>query len=307
MLRATLGVTWTRFTSLAVIASFPCTAPHAQTDSATLQLRADVFRQQLEASYITFGRGFGSSLDSLHFEANISPHFTLGARSRFKAVVTPKVLLRMRSDESSPVLAPSFMPRISAYWAFKEPSSSTPTALLGMLRISHHSNGQRGPFRNPGGTLNDTTGSFSTNFIEAGVIYGSRGEARGEVSNASLGLSFEWHPGSLVDSELRPIYSRYRTNFHAVAPIWGVPYNVFRLTHLGGRQQGIDDWYEHLAFTYSLGFKNQWLRGSDFAFLLTAYQGPDPYNMRFPNRITVVRFGIVRGENTRDDGSRAPW
>lgn len=90
------------------------------------------------------------------------------------------------------------------------------------------------------------------------------------------------------------------------APIKAVPYNFFRVTHLGGHQRGVEKWYEHFTLSYSQGHRMpKWIPGSDFALLATVYHGMDYYNMRFPNRITTLRFGIVRGENARD--GTAPW
>lgn len=277
----------------------------AQEAPSALELRREALRQQLEASYITYGRGFGRSLDSLHFEGNIAPNFVVGAGKRLTVVGTPKIILRMRTDASNPVLAPSFMPRATAYWAFQEPTLERPSSGLLMLRISHHSNGQRGDFFNADGTLNDSTGSFSTNFLETGILFGTRKTRRGDVLHSSGGFSFEWHPTRFMDPALRGLYSPYRTNFQVAAPVKGVPYNFFRITHLGGRQLGADKWHDHLTVTYSQGYQLPKIIGSDFAFLATVYHGLDYYNMRFPNRITVLRFGIVRGEVPRSgDG---PW
>jgi hypothetical protein len=277
----------------------------AQDTTSTAQLRREALRQQLEASYITYGRGLGRSLDSLHFEGNVALNFVIGVGNRLAVVGTMKNVVRMRTDTSNPVLTPSFMPRATAYWAFQEPTAERPSSGLAMLRISHHSNGQRGDFFNADGSLNDSTGSFSTNFLELGLLFGRQKSHGDEILHSSGGFSFEWHPARFMDPALRGLYSRYRTNLQIAAPIKGVPYNMFRITHLGGHQLGVDRWYDHFTIAYSQGHQIPKMIGSDFAMLATLYHGMDYYNMRFPNRITMLRFGIVRGEVPRNgDG---PW
>lgn len=299
------GHTCTGAVALSLL-GIPLSSLGGQEVSGELQLRREALRQQLEASYITYGRGLGRSLDSLHFEGNIAPNFVIGAGGRLVVVGTPKIVLRMRTDSSSPVMAPSFMPRATVYVAFKQPTRSNPLSMLGMVRISHHSNGQKGDFFNTDGSLNDSTGSFSTNFLELGLLMGQRKLLEGEVLNSTSGsLSFEWHPTRFMDRSLKGIYSRYRTNFQVAAPIGRVPYNLFRITHLGGSHLGTRRWYDHFTVTYSQGHQLPSRIGSDFALLATFYHGMDYYNMRFPNRITMLRLGIVRGEVSRNGSG--PW
>jgi hypothetical protein len=255
----------------------------------------------LEESYVTFGSGFGT-LDPLILEANLAPHLVfdfdgldLWGLGFFRALtVTPKINLRIFRAESSPVRAPSFMPQISLF-RWREPPGEAP-ADFWTLRISHHSNGQEGDFFLPDGTSNRATGSFSTNFVEAGY---SQVFQPGDTASVLLStLSAEVHPGINMNDELEEGFGRFR-----------IHYRVRYLARVG---RGEDPWLETTlqatwrTWSYpgvSWAAKERWSarftltythqKVKDAGLWLDAYVGPDYYNRSFDRYTTAVRVGLM--------------
>lgn len=139
----------------------------------------------------------------LIFEAQIAPNFFLPQKHiRFNAdspdelvlsaVVTPLIRLRMLQEDSSPVIPPSFMPKLTLqsiylnYW--NAGAARIRYSAIGLnIILGHYSNGQSGCFfANQTGTdpncapsqgqlpLNEVSGSFSTNYY--------RGELHGQLA-----------------------------------------------------------------------------------------------------------------------------
>ncbi|PYP22798.1 MAG: hypothetical protein DMD55_18690, partial [Gemmatimonadetes bacterium] len=115
------------------------------SDFATRAVRYRLVQEQLETSYITV-LGGGGNIEKLFFEADVAPHFSAGW-SRWALVVTSKIVLRMRNDSthSAPIRTPSYMPRIAAYWWGPFRGGNDHGEFVSFT-ISHHSNGQAGPF-----------------------------------------------------------------------------------------------------------------------------------------------------------------
>lgn len=160
----------------------------------------DVVRANLEPSYVAYPIGLGG-LDPVVFEANVAPHFSLLPRSWHTALFfTPKILIRMFNEASAPVRTPSYMPRVT-FVAWLRDRLDARTAYASLM-LSHHSNGQAGPFFNADGSINHRDGSFSTNFFDLSVT--GVGQQDDWVSSGTL--SFEWHPGFNQNQELRGRY-----------------------------------------------------------------------------------------------------
>jgi hypothetical protein len=165
----------------------------------------DVVQANFEPSYVAYPFVLGG-VEPLLVEANIAPHFTVHAkRWLFAIVLTPKILVRMFLDESSPVRTPSYMPRLSAYFWLDDTLPRHP-AFYASVSLNHHSNGQDGPFFLPDGAINHQDGSFSTNYLELS-LYSTLG--RGNVF-AWSSLSFEWHLDINQEPELEGRYGLYR-------------------------------------------------------------------------------------------------
>jgi hypothetical protein len=154
----------------------------------------------LDRSYIGFSpsrinvAGDPASPAGLIFEAQVAPnlffpqlHFGdfYGARSEtvISLVLTPLIRLRMLNEQSSPVIPPSFMPKMTLQFLherrLKEEGEFHRAIQVGLhLILGHHSNGQSGClFGNQTGKdpdctpaagqlpINEASGSFSTNYF----------------------------------------------------------------------------------------------------------------------------------------------
>lgn len=269
----------------------------------------DLVRAQQERSWISPGRVFKwwwhegnlapSNVDSLLFEANIAPTFTIWGPenvrllSAVKAVViTPRVALRMRTALSEPVRSPSYNPFLTLFTSM--PFRDDPTDML-LLRLAHHSNGQEGEAVLPGGELNLVDGSFSTNYVELG----------GSISRIRSGNYFfvrpsvEWHFGQ--DDMAQDFYGQWRINL-----------SLHRLTNKSDALLGL---YQdaHFVLQADLGYHPDrgWLpfeQRIDFSLsgaLLSPFGGTmgpfaeffvgrDYYNLRYrTEHVKILRFGFT--------------
>ncbi|TAK10297.1 MAG: hypothetical protein EPO39_00405 [Candidatus Manganitrophaceae bacterium] len=176
----------------------------------------------LDYSYVGFSpseikiNGNPDSPVGLLFEAQIAPnlffpqlHF--GAVNRpsgetvLSLVLTPRIRLRMLNEDSSPVIPPSFMPKLTLQLLHLRALDGREDARRGLLMgahliAGHHSNGQSGcffanqtgsdPHCTPEGQLplNEVSGSFSTNYL--------RGELHGRyIFNADEAFQSGWVVG----------------------------------------------------------------------------------------------------------------
>lgn len=274
------------------------------TDSVRTCMRhfeAEVMRAQFEHSYIT-STSLGGNQPHLVFEGNIAPAFSLVTPGKNLALVmTPKVVMRMFAENSVPVKTPSYMPRVTAY-LFAEPTVKNvrdSTASFMFLTLSHHSNGQSGPFLNPDGSVNHETGNFSTNFLEYGAVTGG---ALGANATLTVRSSVEWHPKAWYDDSSNVHYSHLR------------PHVGFNFSHRGAHN-GNAEWNAvslDVAITYLAGdvavpfhgrgrfplmtnviYRPSWAR--EIAWLLSGYWGQDYYNTYFDQSRSMVRIGVSAG------------
>ncbi|MBF5045318.1 hypothetical protein FGE12_23135 [Aggregicoccus sp. 17bor-14] len=155
----------------------------------------------LDRSLILFSptpiRRYGDpqSPSPLLFEAQVAPNLFFPQLSAgdirkpsgewvFTAILTPHITLRMLNEKSSPVIPPSFMPKVTFQFLRLRLLDPTPgghrraLALGAHVIVGHYSNGQAGCFfASQAGTdpdctpedgeppLNETAGDFSTNFV----------------------------------------------------------------------------------------------------------------------------------------------
>ncbi len=274
--------------------------------------RFDLVKAQLEGSYFMILSGWGELQRNLFFEGNIAPHFAAAWKTG-SVVFTPKLILRMENDStgSAPVRTPSYMPRLAMYlWGSPIPQTENSFQFVSFL-ISHHSNGQSGPFYDSiTGLHNLEDGSFSTNFVEVG--FHSVGD--GTIFDRLLGftsggtswekIAFRAHIPVNEDPELRSPegddqYGRYRliysqsaraTLFRRIIPfdtksnteISYVLDRHFRSEPLLTRNR--------LNVSYSLLLTPR--MNEDFGVYLNYYRGQDYYNIWYDKRIDVFRLGI---------------
>jgi hypothetical protein len=272
---------------------------------------------QFERSYVTTTDIRGKK-PHLIFEGSIAPPFFLVSPRRNLAVeATPKVVLRMFLERSVPVKTPSYMPRVTVY-RFLHPEKSLikgAVANYASLTLSHHSNGQAGPFRNADGTINHESGNFSTNFVDAAYVTG--GPILPGVDGQSR-LSVEWHPPGWYDRASNVGYSHLRLHLSATT--------VETRTGNGSAKCLIIACFRDFTFNYAVTylagdvlpkFRGRgrfplWIEFSstptftpDLSFFLNGYWGQDYYNTYFDQSLSTIRFGI-QGRRRSDRSSVQP-
>jgi hypothetical protein len=249
-------------------------------------------------SYITAPTDIGN-IEPLWFEANMIPNFNIRSNknSRLLGVLTPQIILRMYQEESSPVRTPSYIPQLTVYYKLKKKNKACSLNIFG--KIAHHSNGQDGPFYLDNGEINYHTASFSTNYVEIGLIKTRFSEQFNAVQFFSS--SIEIHPLGLTIEELHGQYPMYK---------WNNIFSIFKLPETSTREKKT-----HFSirgeFSYIMGdYKN--LNAIDFerinlgitlfyhpklleeiGFFVQFYQGADYYNIYFDHQRTMLRFGIM--------------
>jgi hypothetical protein len=247
---------------------------------------------QSEASEITYD-------PDLIFEAKLAPHaFFRSPGGRLGIEVTPKVVIRILDDPSTPVRSPSFMPRATVYiardvdWHRDSGESST----FYSLRISHHSNGQDGDFYEDG-EINVVDGSFSTNFVEVGMhrVLPSVSVPLLGPSITILGASIEQHlwfgqtdelDGQYSDTRLHLHFDSYRSEGAGTVNFNG------QLSYLGGELRGESLVApERFIVDLQVQVRTPWFTTA--GFYIGLYAGADYYNMRFSRHVLAPRFGLA--------------
>ena len=126
--------------------------------------------------------------------ADLAPNFIMYStpKSRFFAVFTPRVKIRLLAARGAPVKSPSFMPGATVFFRVNE---DTYNAKFFSFGYSHHSNGVRGPSLNPDGSFNRDSGKFTTNFYTLTYYMGKRTDKKDLVINRYDNLGLEVHAG----------------------------------------------------------------------------------------------------------------
>lgn len=243
---------------------------------------------------------------------------------------TPMVKLRMFNSVSSPVRTPSYMPkgtiqvarfRSLSSAADKDERQKAPVAmwLIDVIPFGHHSNGQEQCLfttqsRNAAGdcvetpgssgkAVNKLDGSFSTNYVEAGLYYG-RIHLQGGVGDQASVTRTEWRlggalqlnpkgylPGS-IDDELAPLYGTTRVSFEAMA----AGRDAWKCRRLQGQarvqyiRNGPAGMHPFIYFAESSCLPRSWGGAGLFVRL---YSGQDYYNLGFAESITRLQFGVA--------------
>jgi hypothetical protein len=220
-------------------------------------------------------------------------------------------------ERSVPVKTPSYMPRVTVYRFFHPEQSliEKSVASYASLTVSHHSNGQAGPFRNADGTINHESGNFSTNFVDAAYVGG--GPIFPGLDGQSR-LSVEWHPPGWYDRASNVGYSHLRLHLSATT-VETLNSNASARCLVGACFR---DFTFNYAVTYLAGdvlpkFRGRgrfplWIEFSstptftpDLSFFLNGYWGQDYYNTYFDQNLTTIRFGI-QGRRRSDRSAVQP-
>jgi hypothetical protein len=251
----------------------------------------DVVRANLEPSYIAYPISI-SGLDPLVFESDVVAHFVVTRPSwPIAFVLTPKIVVRMFREKSVPVKTPSYMPRISAYFWFQPDLTTIPT-FYGSFTLSHHSNGQSGPFFDMNGDINHETGNFSTNYLElTAYATGFSGPWFGWSA-----LALEVHPSFSENKELHGRYGQWRlhlaTTLLANLPLKGEVSLQLSAILDSFMKTSKTAWVrEFERFPISLRYTIT-IPGIDLGLYVGYYFGHDYYNIYFDRVIHTVQIGI---------------
>jgi hypothetical protein len=272
---------------------------------------------QFERSYVTSTDVRGGR-PHLIFEGSVAPPLYVVSPGKNLAIVaTPKIVLRMFLERSVPVKTPSYMPRVTIYKFFHPEQSVIEKSVASYmsLTVSHHSNGQAGPFRNSDGTINHESGNFSTNFVDAAYVVG--GPIFVGVEGQSR-FSVEYHPPGWYDRDSNVGYSHLRLHFSATSIetlngkrsakcLVGACFRDFTfnyaITYLGG--DVLTKFHGRGRFPLWIEFSSTPTFTPDLSLFLNGYWGQDYYNTYFDQNLTTIRFGI-QGRRRSDRSSVQP-
>ncbi|ADO71287.1 hypothetical protein [Stigmatella aurantiaca] len=262
---------------------------------------------------------------ALVFEAQVAPNLyfpqlhigqvTPGlGKFILSAILTPNIRLRMLSQESSPVIPPSFMPKVTLQlahlWLPDMEEQRLPTSLrvgLVNLVLGHYSNGQAGCFyanqnpeegcSTPEGhlPLNETSGDFSTNFLRLEVH--GRLLAGVDLKNNSMwsigaNTFFEYNSSLAtggITPEMREVYGDGHVGVGALlGRIWYG--HRFRLEGNLSTPYG-ESPRQPVTLTLEAAALPRW--GSGFGAFVRYVHGQDYYNILFLERVRLVQFGLI--------------
>jgi len=243
---------------------------------------------------------------------------------------TPMVKLRMFREASSPVRTPSYMPKGNVQFARLRNVSRAPADdeiargrgpiemwLIDVIPFGHHSNGQNGCLftnqtRNANGdcivtdpsrprAVNKVDGSFSTNYVEAGVYYSRLHNDSGDNvfqtkrewrTGVGLQLNPKWYLGGAIDDELADLYGQTRVFFEG---------NMAGRDHaFCGRLEGqVQLHYIHDApapipsVTTVIEGACLPKRWGGTGIFVKFYNGQDYYNLGFAEKLTRFQVGFT--------------
>jgi hypothetical protein len=277
----------------------------AQGDLNTKASAISTFNMFREPTAIAFGSGIGN-MAPLIFEADIVPYFMLSLNNNVKwgIELSPRIILRMYNKESYPVSTPSFMPRVTGFYQFIN-SNDKRRDLFAFCSWVHHSNGQDGYFYNiDSTTINTSTGSFSTNWLEGGIFL-SRPDPNLSYNTNYIKLSaaYNYQQEELLDD----IYGglRFYFNFKSTANLTKffnnyaiierdksfLLYQSLNLGYIAGKMYDRPLYSgKRFIFKYTLSVKPSFLNNVNL--FVQYYYGEDYYNIYFNQTLNVLRVGI---------------
>lgn len=266
----------------------------------------------LPRSFVTFLGGAGN-MGKLIFEARGVPHFVsrdeLEERhwrginvGKLAIDISPHVILRMQREGSAAVYAPSFLPRVTAYW-FPSDDASISARKLTYYTLSgfQHTNLESGPVFLPSGHVDTVHGRFNTWGAEAGVRRTFPiGAAMQNTISATGTHLLRYH----LTPELRNGYGRNRVTvdnqlllsaFRSV--VW---FQAFATVMDGDARfvnvpnpSGID---RHLITSATLSIQPPFW--TEAALFVSGYRGQDYYNARYSRLLNSLTVGLSLQERT---------
>ena len=285
--------------------SFNINVVFSEDNNDNSALSISTFNMFRDPSYILFGSGIGN-MKPLIFEADLIPYYMLSINRNVKwgIQLSPRIILRMYNKYSYPVRTPSFMPRATFFYQLID-NENQKRDLFAYCSWFHHSNGQDGNFYNVDSvSINTTSGSFSTNWVEAGIFL-SRPDPNLSFNTNFLKFSVAYNYQydenlTSIYSHLR-IYSEYQSsvNLSKVFEILlrsdnsrnFVINQSLRLGWIAGKidnMNSIDAKRFNLRYTFT--FKLSFLR--EINLFVQYYYGQDYYNIYFNQTLNSLRFGI---------------
>lgn len=270
-------------------------------------------------------RGDPQSPVHLIFEGQIAPNLFLpqlhigsvgepSGELVISALFTPMIRLRMLNEKSSPIIPPSFMPKLTLQiiqLLSLSPIGSRSWSALALgasLIIGHYSNGQTGCFyENQTGSdpdctpqpgqlpLNERSGSFSTNYLRVelhgrlgmGIDVSTR-TGWGFLSALAVEVNSSIGPGGIT-ADQRPVYGDGHLWTRA-----GVERSWFghraRLTGTLGAPFG-ESPHQRATTTIELSVLPRWASG--FGAMMRWVHGQDDYNILFLEPVNLWQVGIT--------------
>ncbi|MEJ7694764.1 hypothetical protein [Daejeonella sp.] len=264
-----------------------------------------IYRQNVNPGF--FGNEYGNPIKT-SLVADVNPNVILlnSSKSRFFAVFSPRVKLRLLNARKAPVRSPSYMPGLKIYSRI---NNDTLYPQFLSLAYSHHSNGQDGPTLDPSGRFNRGGGKFTTNYYTLDYTIGKRNVSSVRSMSQYGSLGIELHTGLFNRGYSRELKDQY--GFVRVNGSW--VYDI--LTDKRGNDKYSDHQRIHAKFTYitdryedySLGNLRKRLNISaqynyqpgftdNVALALgVGYRGQDDYNIYFEDSYSYVSVGVVYG------------
>ena len=283
----------------------------------------------LDNSYMAFSpnpikvNGDPHSPVTLIFEAQVAPNLFFpqlsnGSREDrsgefvFSAVVTPRIQLRMLNEASSPVIPPSYNPKITLQFIYLKDWMTDPEDFRAVrigtnLVFAHYSNGQSGCFfANQTGTdpncvppqgqlpLNEVSGSFSTNYF--------RGELHGQFffdgnveqhsawvveGSGAIEVNSSAGPGGISEDQRR-VYGKGRVGLGAEVERYFVGNRTKLSIDLSipyGETPALEP-----TLAIEATYLPVWLSG--FGAFARFVNGQDYYNILFREHVSLWLFGI---------------
>lgn len=243
--------------------------------------------------------------------ADLAPNFILfnTPKSRFFAVFTARVKIRLLSAQGAPVKSPSFMPGLTGFYRLNEDTYNPKFLSFG---YSHHSNGVRGPSLNPDGSFNRDSGKFTTNFYTLTYYTGKRIDKKDLIINRYDNLALEVHAGLFnlgLSEGLKDHYGFIRINgsrMYNFAKAYDDPLEKGKKVYQNWQRIRFD--FTYIADKYdnysAVDFKKR-LNVSlkyyyQFPFMPSAalmvgggYRGQDDYNQFFEDSYGYLTIGVA--------------
>lgn len=230
------------------------------------------------------------------------------------AIVTPMIRLRMLNEKSSPIIPPSFMPKLTLQLVNLRALSKSGGAVRSGLAVGlnlilgHYSNGQTGCFYEgqtgadpdctpqPGQLpVNEVSGSFSTNYFRA-ELHGMLGLDLDTVNRTAWlllgGLGVEVNsslgPGGITDDQ-RPVYGDGHLRARAGAERSWFGHRL-RLSGEVSKPFG-ESPHQGATTTVELSMLPRW--GGGFGGLIRWVHGQDDFNILFLEHANLWQVGIL--------------